>query len=545
MRYVLLASLVVCLFLFMTCSKNVGVNNTNETRTVPAPAGLTVSYDTLRQTVILTWTGVDTSMIAGYNVYRAIKGQNFSLITQTPVSKMVTTFRDSAVSVGNTYAYTVVSWMASGQESPKVATPGDTIKAVSSSLVTTTFTWNLSNTISDTACINDTIMACLVYLNPTRKITKIVWYADSLNSPIVKQISDSLLAGKDTLAYSWKQPGNKKIFVKVTDGAGTVWTDSVGLSIIQDVPTVSISGKDTAAPNAPVTFTVQTTQEFGHIIEYLWDNGVAPGYDDSTGPTYTFSYQAEGTFTVKVQVMDNYGNTNTATKTILIRTYVAPAFAASQGSFADKVLLSWRKPLSGIRVIASKSDSTGTSWAAICTTTVDTVGIDSPVVPGPHLYRLAVTDDSLGTTEYYFANGYRSVTDTEFFIAMNATVKHSQAKLTKFGSLGSEQVQGDTSGTLTYNAAMNGLLVNISIVYVDYRDFYLTLDGTQYTVITNILSQTGTVTDTVFVTGIYPGTIVYNLTVSGGKPTGGTYTVIQQGRLPTVIQFADVSQYVL
>jgi hypothetical protein len=92
---------------------------------------------------------------------------------------------------------------------------------------------------------------------------------------------------------------------------------------------------------------------------------------------------------------------------------------------------------------------------------------------------------------------------------------------------------------------MSGLTVDVSIDYVDYRDFYLTLTGTQYTVITNVLAQSGTVTDTVFVTGIYPGAIVYNITVNGGKPTGGTYTVIQQGRLPNVIQFADVSQYVL
>ena len=284
---------------------------------IPGPAGLKVSYDTLRQMVILAWTGADTSLISGYNVYRAIKGQNFSLITQSPLPGTVTTYSDSTVSVGNTYAYTVVSWRA-GQESPKVAVPGDTAKVVSSSLVTTTFTWNLNNTIGDTASINDTIKVCLTYSNPTREIEKIVWYADSLNSPAVRQKSDSSLAGKDTLAYSWKQAGNKRIFVKVTDGAGTVWTDGVDISIIQDVPTAGISGKDTAAINTPVTFTAQTSQKFGRIIRYRWDNGIAPGYDDSTGSTYTFKYQAEGTFTVKVEVMDDDSNTTAATKTITI-----------------------------------------------------------------------------------------------------------------------------------------------------------------------------------------------------------------------------------
>lgn len=169
---------------------------------VPGPTGLTVSYDTLRQTVILTWTGADTSMIAGYNVYRAIKGQNFSLITQTPLPDIVTTYRDSTVTVGTTYQYEVVSRNAAGVQSTAVLTPGDTMKVVSSSLVTTTFTCNLNNAISDTASINDTIKACLTYSNPTRKIVKIVWYADSLNSPVVRQKSDSSLTGKDTLVYS-------------------------------------------------------------------------------------------------------------------------------------------------------------------------------------------------------------------------------------------------------------------------------------------------------------------------------------------------------
>jgi|GEM_PF-1346373 Predicted periplasmic ligand-binding sensor domain len=285
---------------------------------VPGPTGLKVSYDTLRQTVILMWNGADTSLIAGYNVYRAIKGQNFSLITQTPLPNTVTIYLDSAVSVGSTYEYRVVSRRASGEESPKVEIPGDTAKVVSSSLVTTTFTWDLNNTIGDTASINDTIKACLVYSNPTRNIEKIVWYADSLNSPAVKQKSDSSLTGKDTLAYWWKQPGNKKIFIKVTDGAGTIWTDGLGVTIIQDIPTVSISGKDTAAINTPVNFTAKTSQKFGSIIRYRWDNGLAPGYDDSTGSTYTFKYLTEGAFTVKVEVMDDDGNTNTSTKTVTI-----------------------------------------------------------------------------------------------------------------------------------------------------------------------------------------------------------------------------------
>jgi hypothetical protein len=226
-------------------------------------------------------------------------------------------------------------------------------------------------------------------------------------------------------------------------------------------------------------------------------------------------------------------------------TYI-PAFAASDGAFGDKVVLSWRKPFPHTTVVAASSDSTGTVWTPICTTSTGTGCFDSAVAPGPHRYRLAVANDSLQNTLFYYDNGYRAVTDKEFFIEVNATVKYSQKKLTKLGSLGSEQVQGDVTGSLTYNAKMSGLsLVNVSIDYVDYRDFYLTLSGRQATAITNVFNQSGIVVDTVHVTGIYPGAVVYNINVDGGKPVGGTYTVIQKGRQPGVIQFADVSQWVL
>lgn len=202
---------------------------------IPKPAGVIVSYDTLRQTVILEWSGVDTSIITGYNVYRAIKGQNLSLLTQTPLADTVTTFHDSTVSVGKTYQYEVVSYR-SGQESQKAINPSDTMKALPSSLATTTFTCNLNEAIYDTAGIGDTIKICLTYSNPTRKVVKVFWYLDSLNSTAVRQKKDSSLTGKDTLSYSWKITGIKKIFVKAIDEAGTVWTDTYGISIIQDAP---------------------------------------------------------------------------------------------------------------------------------------------------------------------------------------------------------------------------------------------------------------------------------------------------------------------
>ena len=281
---------------------------------IPGPTGLRISYDTLRQTVFLAWDAVDTSLISGYNVYRSIKGQNFSLMTQTPLPDTVTTYRDSTVSVGNTYTYRVVSWMASGEESRKVNNPGDTVKAVSSSLVTTTFTWNFDNTIGDTASINDTIKVCLSYSNPTRKVEKIVWYADSLNSPSVKQTVGSSLSGNDTLTYWWKQAGNKKVFVKVTDAAATVWTDSAAITVVQDVP-VANAGRDTTIHmGSYYTLHGTATQKFGSIVKWEWNIGGA-GFKvtSSSDTTIPAPETSEKPLLCILRVTDDDGNTATDT----------------------------------------------------------------------------------------------------------------------------------------------------------------------------------------------------------------------------------------
>jgi uncharacterized protein (TIGR02145 family) len=372
---------------------------------IPGPTGLTVSYDTLRQTVILAWTGADTFLIDGYNLYRAIKGQNFTLITQTPLPDTVTTYRDSNVSVGNTYAYRVVSWRVSGQESPKVAFPGDTMKAVSSSLVTTSFTWNLNNTIIDTASINDTIKACLAYSNPTRKIAKIVWYTDSLSSPVVKQQSDSSLAGKDTLAYSWKQAGNKKIFVKVTDGAGTAWTDSVGVVIIQDVPVITFISVDTIINHGgTVRCSVYVQQKFGTMAVGI-DTANSGTYKNlgslglSGGEAYSFSTGNVCSWdSVKVRITDDDGNA--VEKGFRVRIRPRPLTITSVDSTVNTITVrygqSQETDFTQYRIYRNTTNAVDTNselWATI--SVVGTVSYTTPS-PGyawePRYYRVYQID---------------------------------------------------------------------------------------------------------------------------------------------------------
>ncbi len=219
---------------------------------IPSPKNLVIAYDTLKQTVILNWVKADTSLITGYNIYRSDNKQNFNRISQTPVPKTTTVYYDSSVVVGGVYEYRVVSLNASGNESSMGGTPGDTVKIISSSQVTTTMTWAIKNTISDTASINDTIKFCLNFQNPTRKISQVRWLVNRKDS-VIRQSVDSSLTGKDSLSYSWSKSGEYKVYVNVIDAGGTVWADSQSISIIQDVPLVKIIGDSTVAINTPMT----------------------------------------------------------------------------------------------------------------------------------------------------------------------------------------------------------------------------------------------------------------------------------------------------
>jgi hypothetical protein len=284
---------------------------------IPSPKGFILSYDTLNQTVLLSWKAMDTSLIDGFNIYRATSGQNFSLLTQTPLLDTTLLFKDQTIGIGTFYEYRVVARRSSGEESRLIDLPNDTIRPVSRSLVTMTLKKTFGNTISDSASINDTILFCLNYSNPTRTISQMAWSIDSLTN-IVKTARDSSLTGNDTLAYFWKKPGLHSINIQVTDNAGTVWNDSFRIRIVQDIPGVTIQGAATVPINTSISLNAQVYQAFGSIVAYRWDNGITPGFDDSTGSSLSFKYLAEGSYIVKLEVMDDDSNTAIATKTISV-----------------------------------------------------------------------------------------------------------------------------------------------------------------------------------------------------------------------------------
>jgi len=322
---------------------------------IPSPKNLVVSYDTLKQTVLLSWVKADTSLINGYNIYRADNKQNFKRISQTPVPKTTMVYYDSGAIVGGICEYRIVSINASGNESPMSGTPGDTVKIIPSSQVITKLNWTVSNVVSGMASINDTIKFRLNYQNPTRKISRIDWFLNRKDS-VIKQSVDSSLAGKDSVIFSWNKAGGNTVYAHVIDAGGTVWADSQRVNIIQDVPSVTVTSSNTTVViNAPIMTVIagtpvflhgNVTQLFGTLVKRQWKIG-SGNWETSLGTdTSIIAPFSEQTIACSLAITDD--DENRGVGAIQVRTILA-IIKMSTGSGFSLIL---------------KSDST--LWACGC-----------------------------------------------------------------------------------------------------------------------------------------------------------------------------------
>jgi len=164
-------------------------------------------------------------------------------------------------------------------------------------------------------------------------------------------------------------------------------------------------------------------------------------------------------------------------------------------------------------------------------------------IPGkPYYYRVSLSDREDGFSETVM--GYGALTAESYWREYNKTVKSSHKKLTymnkqgAMSKLGSEQIQGSISGSLSYQARVAGLGGRVIMRYEQYADFqidnnsapgpYLILTGNMNT--SAAMTQNGTMDGTVNVTGMYPGRVYYDkVQIKSGTAGGGTYGVEPEG----------------
>ena len=163
-----------------------------------------------------------------------------------------------------------------------------------------------------------------------------------------------------------------------------------------------------------------------------------------------------------------------------------------------------------------------------------------------YYYRVLTVNSLEQGTEYSSTEkGYGSLTPEQYMREYNKTAINSQTKLTlmhksnDMDKLGSETAKGAISGTLSYNAKIDGLGARITMHYDNYADFYIEdkneASGVYFLITgdTNTsanMSANGSMDGVVTCKGMYPGSVSYNnIQIKGGAAGGGTYGIKRDG----------------
>lgn len=173
---------------------------------------------------------------------------------------------------------------------------------------------------------------------------------------------------------------------------------------------------------------------------------------------------------------------------------------------------------------------------------------DTDVPPGKCLYSVAAFSNQYGEGAHsgYIA-GYRTMSDQEFLDEFNQQIHYAFYKIPHLGNFGDDTVNDDTgSGSVHYVSSWMSFMskVKVEITFTNYCDSYMIFNGEQLTVITNILSQSGTLTNQINVTGIYTGYVRYNIEILSSNPGGGNYVVSQdEGVTETSLSWENWNKY--
>ena len=150
---------------------------------------------------------------------------------------------------------------------------------------------------------------------------------------------------------------------------------------------------------------------------------------------------------------------------------------------------------------------------------------------GKKYYYKAVLGKDKNTSESNVVCGWGALTHEAFFVFYNQNITKSYKKLPILSTknalqkLGQQDANGNISGTLHYEAKVQGVGGVATMSYKNYSDTpEFTLDGDMITN-ANMLSN-GTMDGFMNISGMYKGTIYYSdVIIKGGLSAGGTYGV--------------------
>ena len=178
-------------------------------------------------------------------------------------------------------------------------------------------------------------------------------------------------------------------------------------------------------------------------------------------------------------------------------------------------------------------------------------GVEKSAIDTPTLEGNIIKTKNADGTPCGRGWGWGALSAWQYMREERKTVESSQKKLTlmhksnNLDKVGSETINGNICGTLSYTAKVEGLGARITMPYTNYADSYISnnknlgiyflFNGNTNT--TSNMSANGNMDGTVTCNGMYPGSVIYNnVQIKGGAAGGGTYGVIRNGIDSSAVQ---------
>jgi PKD repeat protein len=130
------------------------------------------------------------------------------------------------------------------------------------------------------------------------------------------ELGDGLTSTDARAARTYPRDGSYVVRLSIRDASGRTSSTADTVNVVDRLPTAGLTGS--CVPVRRCTLSAGSTSDDGRIVAYSWDFG-----DGTTGrgssATYKKSYAAYGTYTTRVTVTDDAGQTSTTTRQLVVQ----------------------------------------------------------------------------------------------------------------------------------------------------------------------------------------------------------------------------------
>ena len=263
---------------------------------IPAVIGLSATYDTLNGAVHLSWLGVQYHDLQDYLIYRAwydsIRWPTSPLAMCQDTSFVDSVFRRGTAtgpfSFGDSNDYHFKYRITARNNADIEGLPYGyvAIVAASPAKVKTVFSstkWHMvKEFFTDSCSVNDSMRIAVELSNSTRAIVCVIWRDVATGDTLRMRTLGGSLHERDSLIAIWESLGMKRIECVAIDQAGSVWQDTVGVLVVEDVPSVRIIADSVIYVGIPWTLHIDAEDKYGKIKKIEWDIGGTGEYTLAT-----------------------------------------------------------------------------------------------------------------------------------------------------------------------------------------------------------------------------------------------------------------------